>query len=176
MFFLLFFVKLVDSKYSWTLDRINQYSFFPDFQVENYNSNNNAIDIYVVDSGLNNKKYFYDNIVEKKNFINTIEEDENGHGTFVTSLISSKYYGVTNNVKIHSLKVFGLEGSTNTEYVINSLKYIRNKCKTLNKCVVNLSLGMSDRVDDVDNLLEKMHDENILIVAAAGNDSAGIGK
>ena len=169
MFFLLFFIRLTESKYSWTLDRINQYSFFPDFKIESYNSDENPIDVYVIDSGLNNKKYFYDNIVEKKNFINSIEDDENGHGTFVTSLISSKYYGVTSNVKIHSLKVFGYEGVTSSEYVFNSLKYVRNQCKTLNKCVVNLSLG-SERVDEIDKLLDKMFEENILIIAAAGNE------
>ena len=171
MVFLFFLIGLTQSKYSWTLDRINQYSFIPDFRIETYNSDKNPIDVYVIDSGISLNKYFYNNIVEKKNFINLIKDDENGHGTFVTSLISSKYYGVTNNINIHSLKVFGIEGSTKVNYLFDSLEYVKEQCKTLERCIVNLSLGMSKRIDAIDNLLTDMFNENILIIAAAGNDN-----
>lgn len=170
LFYIIILIKITQAKYSWTLDRINQYTFSPDFIIENYNNNERNIDVYIVDSGITKKKDFYDNIVEIKNFANDIDNDENGHGTFVTSLVSSKYYGVTNGVNIHSLKVFGKEGSTPTNIIYDSLIYIREKCKNAkNNCVINLSLGMDQKINQIDNLLKEMYNENILIVASAGN-------
>lgn len=172
--FILFVVEVNSYRYSWTLDKINQLSHIPDFFINYKNSDQKiSTNVYVVDSGLVDSKYFYDNIYTEINMINLIKEDQMGHGTFVTSQISSKYYGVTSNVNITSIKVFGgIDEPSSSEELINALKYIRDDCKkTTNNCVINLSLGLDERHEETDDLLEQLYNENILIVAAAGNDN-----
>lgn len=175
--FIIFLITNVASyKYSWTLDKLNTISHIPDFFI-NYKNNENqkiSTNVYVVDSGIIKSKYFYNNIYKSISvYPSNVLKDEIGHGTFVTSQISSKYYGVTKNVNITTIKVFGkpTEPSTSKE-LYDALKYIREDCKhTTNNCVINLSLGLNDRYSYIDELLENMHNENILIVAAAGNSN-----
>lgn len=176
MIFLIFFIITVNSfKYSWTLDKLNQISHIPDFYSEYKNDQHERINtnVYVIDSGIINSKYFYDNIYQQKNLINNITKDQIGHGTFVTSQISSKYYGVTKNVNITSIKIFGAEDEkSSSQYLIDALKYVQTDCNnTNNNCVINLSLGLNIRHEPTDKLLETMHDDNFLIIVAAGNDN-----
>lgn len=178
MITLIFFVVAVNSyRYSWTLDKLNQLSHIPDFLIK-YKEDNElttVTNVYVIDSGIVESKYFYDNIYTQVNKYSefSVLYDEQGHGTFVTSQISSKYYGITKNVNITSIKVFGAKDDpSSSRELIEALKYVREDCKnTKNNCIINLSIGLSEKHDDTDNLLEEMHDENILIIAAAGNDN-----
>lgn len=176
MISLIFFVTCVTSyKYSWTLDKLNSLSHIPDFFISYRNDKTVKItsNVYVVDSGISYSKDFYDNIYTEENMINDVKEDQMGHGTFVTSQISSKYYGVTSNVNITSIKVFGKEDDpSSSKELIDALNYIRTDCKkTTNNCVINLSLGLDNKHKETDDLLEVLHNENMLIIAAAGNDN-----
>lgn len=174
MISLIFFVSFVNSyQYSWTLDKINSLSHVPDFIIDYKNEDIKVnTNVYVVDSGIIESDNFYNNIYQKINFYNDIDEDQMGHGTFVASQISSKKYGVTKNVNMTIIKVFG--GKTDlslSSHLEDALQFIEKDCKTTtNNCVINLSLGLSERHEPTDNLLEKLHNQNILIVASAGND------
>lgn len=159
--------------YSWSLDRLNQISIIPDFLIDYKDKEHVKIrtNVYVIDSGIKKTNDFYDNIYKNLNFIDHIEEDEIGHGSFVTSQISSKKYGVTKNVNITTIKVFSKHILSTSDHLISALKYTRDDCKkTKNNCVINLSLGLNQN-DEIDYLLKEMHDENFLIIGAAGNSN-----
>lgn len=168
---IILFILLINKtySYSWSLDFINQNLYFPDFLIKR-NNYQTKTDIFIIDTGITNNTNFYNNIVETQNFINNISFDENGHGTFITSIISSKKYGITKNTNIHSLKVFDNQNATKTIYILNALKYVKTQCKN-KKCIINLSIGLDGINNNLDNVLNDLYKDNIIIVAAAGNSN-----
>lgn len=160
----------VNADYSWSLDRINQKYLIPDFHFFNTNHGYNTT-VYVIDSGFTNNTLFYDNIILTESFIDNNSTDTLGHGTHVISLISSKDYGVSKNVDIVSLKVFNDTHNTTALDLVNALNFSQDHCMNhSNKCIINLSLGLTTIVEEVDDLLNDIYNDNFIIVVAAGND------
>ena len=160
----------VNADYSWSLDRINQKYLIPDFHFFNTNYGYNTT-VYVIDSGFTNNTLFYDNIILTESFIDDNSTDTLGHGTHVISLISSKDYGVSKNVDIVSLKVFNDTHNTTALDLVNALNFSQDHCMNhSNKCIINLSLGLTTIVEEVDDLLNDIYNDNFIIVVAAGND------
>ena len=156
--------------YSWSLDRINQKYLIPDFHFFNTNHGYNTT-VYVIDSGFTNNTLFYDNIILTESFIDDNSTDTLGHGTHVISLISSKDYGVSKNVDIVGLKVFNDTHNTTAIDLINALNFSQDHCMNhSNKCIINLSLGLTTIVEEVDDLLNDIYNDDFIIVVAAGND------
>ena len=156
--------------YSWSLDRINQKYLIPDFHFFNTNHGYNTT-VYVIDSGFTNNTLFYDNIILTESFIDNNSTDTLGHGTHVTSLISSKFYGVSKNVDIVTLKVFNGTHNTTAIDLVNALNFSQDHCMNhSNKCIINLSLGLETIVEEVDELLNDIYNDDFIIVVAAGND------
>jgi len=171
LLFLNILFVIVNAKYSWSIDRINQKTIIPDFQIFNKNFGDN-VTIYVIDSGFTHNKDFFDNIILEKSFIDDDVSDQIGHGTTVISLISSKY-GVSNNVNIVSLKIFNTSYSHDDSYLINALEFTKDHCSNHSrKCIINLSLGFYTIMSDVDLLLEDIYNNNdAIIVSSAGNSN-----
>lgn len=160
----------VNADYSWSLDRINQKYLIPDFHFFNTNHGYNTT-VYVIDSGFTNNTLFYDNIILTESFIDNNSTDTLGHGTHVISLISSKDYGVSKNVDIVSLKVFNDTHNTTALDLVNALNFSQDHCMNhSNKCIINLSLGLTTIVEEVDDLLNDIYNDDFIIVVAAGND------
>ena len=160
----------VNADYSWSLDRINQKYLIPDFHFFNTNYGYNTT-VYVIDSGFTNNTLFYDNIILTESFIDNNSTDTLGHGTHVISLISSKDYGVSKNVDIVSLKVFNDTHNTTALDLVNALNFSQDHCMNhSNKCIINLSLGLTTIVEEVDDLLNDIYNDDFIIVVAAGND------
>lgn len=115
--------------------------------------------------------------------------DDNGHGTHVTGTIaqdtnSNPPYGVAGvayNSTIMPLKVLNYDGSGAEDDLVEALHYAIDHGAR----VVNLSLGIagSGAPDPVSGLpctefvglnaaLDRAYDDNVIVVAAAGNESA----
>lgn len=175
MIFLIFFINVALSKYNWPIDKLNQMLHIPDFYFNTYKNDDIKINtnVYIIDSGISNSNDFYDNIYQKINLVNNQVYDQLGHGTFVTGQISSKTYGIIKNINITIIKIF-TDNESNTDYTIlkDALLFVKDDCETTtNNCIINLSLGLNERNDIIDNLLELLHNQNILIIAAAGNEN-----
>jgi len=164
-------VIIVRSEYSWSIDRINQKSIIPDFQIFNKNYGDN-VTIYVIDSGFTDNVLFFDNIILEKSFIDDNLKDTIGHGTHVISLISSKY-GVSNNVQIVSLKVFNNTHPSDEYHLIDALNFAKQHCSNNSrKCIINLSLGFDGITPVIDTMLEDIYNYNdAIIVVSAGNSN-----
>ena len=166
---ILFFFS--NAEYSWSIDRINQKSIIPDFQIFNKNYGDN-VTVYVIDSGFSDNVLFFDNIILQKSFIDNNLNDSIGHGTHVISLISSKY-GVSNDVKIVSLKVFNSTHESDEYHLIDALNFTKQHCSNNSrKCIINLSLGFDTILPLIDTMLEDIYNNNdAIIVVSSGNSN-----
>jgi subtilisin family serine protease len=101
-------------------------------------------------------------------------KDDNGHGTHVSGIIADL---TLPNVKILPLKVINATGAASITSIIAALTYLSElKAAGLNIRAVNLSLsGAINRSSTIfamyKSVLENIYRQNIIPVAAAGNDS-----
>lgn len=114
---------------------------------------------------LSEKIVYKYNIFEKNDNVSDIH----GHGTEIVSVACSNGYknvfGIAPNAKIIILKAVSDEGKTNNNNLYSALKIAQNKGAT----IVNISLGGYKSDEKVINQINSMIDDNITIVAAAGD-------
>lgn len=132
--------------------------------------------VAVVDTGIDlTHPDLKDSIVQGYDFVNnnTNPQDDNGHGTNVAGIIAAKahggdgYTGVAPGTKLMPIKVFNENGESTTATVIAGIQYaIDNKAN-----IINLSLGSYSDSQALHDLIKQAVNSNILVVAAAGNDS-----
>jgi hypothetical protein len=88
-----------------------------------------------------------------------------GHGTFVAGVLRLVAPGAT----IISYRVLDTAGEGDGYNIAAAvLQAINDSC-----CAINLSLGMVGSNDALDDALQYAKDNNVIVVAAAGNDSSG---
>jgi len=101
-----------------------------------------------------------------------IPDDCNGHGTHVAGIIGANggLKGVAPGVTFHAYRVFGCEGSTTSEIMIDAMERARRGGAD----VVNMSIGAAFQwpqyptAKAADNLVR----HGVVVVASAGNDGA----
>jgi subtilisin family serine protease len=88
-----------------------------------------------------------------------------GHGTFVAGIIKL----TAPESQIYAYRVLDTLGRGNGYDIASAiLRAVADGCR-----VINLSLGMLGRHDAVEDALRYAEDQNVVVVAAAGNDSTG---
>ena len=110
---------------------------------------------------INQNKYFY---------------DDNGHGTFITGILSSNSFisinsGIDNSCDIIVIKALDKDGETASSVVLSAMQWILENMLKFNIRVVCMSFG-SDVVDGYDPLVngaEVLWDNGIVVVTAGGN-------
>lgn len=144
------------------------------------------IGIAVLDTGICNHPDFisYKNrIIVFKDFVNfkNYIYDDNSHGTHVSGIIAGNgfasnglYCGLAPESHIISLKVLDKNGHGNIEDVLNALKWILDNHYLYNIRIVNISVGSTSHTPvQEDSVLvhavNKLWDEGLIVVAAAGN-------
>jgi len=100
-------------------------------------------------------------------------EDEDGHGTHVAGIIGAKdnnigVVGVAPEVDIYAARVSDNNGEIMTTNLIEAIDWAISE----NVDIINLSLGSPKYSSILDVAITKATNEGILVVAAAGNDSA----
>lgn len=134
--------------------------------------------IAVIDTGVNNIQELSGRIVTGYNFINNSSNanDDNGHGTFVSSIIASQVNnsvgiaGINNRVSIMPLKVLDSEGNGYLSDLIKGMQYAIDN----NVSIINLSLASTSFDPILNNIIESAYQRGIIIVAAAGNSGNNI--
>ena len=95
------------------------------------------------------------------------------HGTLVASLIGARgqnntgIAGVNWNVKIMPLVVLDAEGEGSLEGLLEAIRYAVNHGAS----IINLSLAGFDYDEQLDQLLRRVAQANVLVVSATGNDT-----
>ena len=118
---------------------------------------------------------FVDFILNKK-----IAYDDNGHGTCVAGILAGsgaasrgKYKGAAPGCHLVALKVLDRFGNGNKEDVLKAFEWILCNRQRYNIRIVNISVGTTYRTRSEQDVLvkgvEKLWDEGLVVVAAAGN-------
>lgn len=144
------------------------------------------VNIAIIDSGCDvNHEELKDNIIGVYNFTNDDNgsihnvTDYLGHGTHIAGIIGSqnkKYrIGVAPESNLLILKVINKSGFSEADTLIKAIKYAKEwKDKNKKKIdIINLSLGTSKDHQGLKKIINKGISENIIMVAAAGNQGDG---
>jgi subtilisin family serine protease len=98
--------------------------------------------------------------------------DDNGHGTFVTGIISSltdnqagTSFGIAPNVTIMPVKILNYEGYTNLSVVLQGIYYAVEEGAD----IINLSIQGTDPTGFLRDAIIYARNNNVLIVGASGN-------
>jgi serine protease AprX len=114
------------------------------------------------------------------------DDDENGHGTHVTGIISSslqsengQFNGIAPDVNILSVKAFDENGSGSYTDVLDGLNYIYQKRRKYKIRVVNLSLGAKVQStywnDPINQAVMRLWEAGVVVVTSAGNSGSDYG-
>jgi minor extracellular serine protease Vpr len=136
----------------------------------------NRIKIAIIDTGVDfNHPDLYGwgadgKVVGGYNFINPEEPplDTNGHGTQVAGVVAAngKLIGVAPQAKILAYKVSENGEAVSSDLIIKAIdKAIEDKAD-----IINISLGVNQTNEKIDQAVNKALDEEIFVVTAAGND------
>ncbi len=102
--------------------------------------------------------------------------DDNGHGTYVAGIAgaetnnNSGIAGVAWNAKILPVKVVDKDGSGFYDWIIEGITWAADQGAD----VINLSLGGEDASQLLVEALKYAYDKQVVIVASAGNEDAGV--
>lgn len=127
------------------------------------------IRVAVIDTGVSTKAIPKDNISEGKNYVNPklSTEDTYGHGTAVASIILSEapdaqIIPLVSNV-YEDGKIRQVENATLAEMITDAVD--QYDCQ-----IINLSAGLVLDKDSVKNAVDYAAEQDVLVVASAGND------
>lgn len=127
----------------------------------NFKLSKNPINIYILDTGINNNNDFTNRIV----FKNQLIDDLNGHGTAIASLVGSELLGTCKNCNLISYQILNHLGFGKLNNLINSLSLIYENEK---KGVLLLPF-ITSKSKVLNNILHELRLSNFTIVAPAGN-------
>lgn len=140
-----------------------------------------GVTVAVVDTGVNTSGDLAGQVVHAEDFTGEQNnQDSYGHGTFVGGLIDGTgaasggaVEGVAPGAKLVSLKIAGADGGTDVTRVLEALEWIVDYRDVYGIRVVNLSIGFnttqSYAVDPLDFAVERVWNDGVVVVAAAGN-------
>lgn len=112
--------------------------------------------------------------------------DDSGHGTHVCGILAGSgrasqglYKGIAPQANLVVLKILDKKGNGYIDTLIEALQWLTVHAIKYGICVVNISISISpvsslstdeEKKHRLKNVLKKLHDQNVLIVTAAGNE------
>ncbi|MEU3283809.1 S8 family serine peptidase [Streptomyces longwoodensis] len=159
----------------WHLDRIDQRNL-PLNRVYDPPNDASGVNVYVLDSGV---RATHTEFEGRAKGVYTSINDGNGtkdcanHGTFVSSHIAGKTYGVAKKANILAVRILNCNNSATTEQIVDGMDWTaKNATKP---SVVNMSIesdkGVADRA--MDDAAKGMIDSGLLLVLITGNFNKG---
>jgi serine protease AprX len=126
-------------------------------------------------------------IVYFKDFVNgrTGAYDDNGHGTHIGGILcgngrmsGGRYAGMAKNASLVVLKVLDQKGNGNTKDVIRALEWIHMHHRQYHIRLLNFSVGFLpgagwEEQKELLDAIDRLWDEDIMVVTAAGNNGPG---
>lgn len=145
--------------------------------------NGSGVNVAIIDTGIAEHVDFcsFDNrILHFEDFVNgkQVPYDDNGHGTFVASVLAGngflsgkRFSGIAPKANIIMCKALDEKGETGSLTILKAMQWIYDNRERFNIRVVCMSLG-SQPLDSGDPLMqgaEALWNSGIVVVAAAGN-------
>jgi len=131
------------------------------------------VDVYVIDTGifLSHNDFGGRAIFGFKSESWWVDDDENGHGTHVSSTIGGTSYGVAKGVNLIAVKVLDGNGQGTTAGVIAGVNYAVARRRSTGKTSIgNMSLG-GGWSQAMDNAVNAATNAGVYMVVAAGNSN-----
>ncbi|KAF4967572.1 hypothetical protein FSARC_4869 [Fusarium sarcochroum] len=129
---------------------------------------------YVVDTGIKTTHTeFEGRATFGGNFINDVDDDENGHGSHVAGTIGGATFGVAKKVDLVAVKVLDATGGGSNSGVLQGMQFVIDDAKKrgkTGKAVMNMSLG-GDFSEAINRAIEALFKAGIVPVVAAGNEN-----
>ena len=134
--------------------------------------------IAVIDTGVTIIPELSGQVISGYNAINSSNNssDDNGHGTFVSSIIASRVNnnsgiaGVNDRVNILPIKVLAANGEGYLSDLIKGIQYAIDQ----NANIINLSITSTAFNSILNNIIEEAYQKGIIVIAAAGNSGINI--
>ncbi|KAK3335856.1 peptidase S8/S53 domain-containing protein [Cercophora scortea] len=108
------------------------------------------------------------------NFVNTVDTDEDGHGTHVAGTVGGLTYGIAPKTRLVALKVFDGNGYGTWSGILSAISWASNETDARgggSLSVINLSLGGDYNAVINDAVSAAVLHHNITVVTAAGNEN-----
>ena len=148
-----------------------------------------GVTVAVMDTGIADHPDFSHRILDFVDFTagRSGMYDDNGHGTHVCGIIGGtgfasrgRYMGIAPGVRYVVIRVLDKMGNGNTTQVIRAIEWLIRNHKRYNIRILNISVGMlsSAREEERERLLEaveRVWEEQIVVVTAAGNNGPEAG-
>ncbi|KAH6991069.1 peptidase S8/S53 domain-containing protein [Ilyonectria sp. MPI-CAGE-AT-0026] len=133
-----------------------------------------GITAYVVDTGIRTTHVeFEGRATFGANFVDNINDDENGHGSHVSGTIAGATFGVAKKANLVAVKVLDANGGGSNSGVLKGMQFVIDDVanKTLTgKAVMNMSLGGSFS-EAINSAIAAIFKAGIVPVVAAGNEN-----
>ncbi len=136
-----------------------------------------GINVAVLDTGIDySHPELRANVMARDYVVGGSGRDTQGHGTHVAGIIAAtgaagRALGIAPKAKIYSVRV-AVGSSFNSSQLLAGLNHIYNNYRSgSNKVrIVNMSVATESNVTEIKNAINKLTDEGMICVAAAGND------
>lgn len=135
---------------------------------------NTNVKICILDTGINKSHLALPEIKSEIDLVNKDDDatDDNGHGTHVAGIISSKdprYPGIAPNAFLYIAKVLDEEANGREDLIVSAIEW----CKRNNVDIISISIGGSEFNENCDENIIAMKsneavDQGITVVAATG--------
>ncbi|MBD3216382.1 MAG: S8 family serine peptidase [Candidatus Lokiarchaeota archaeon] len=142
-----------------------------------------GINVAVIDTGIDKDHDAFSNGESRITYHDvvyneTLPEDRDGHGTWVASILggnSPSYTGIAPLVNITMIRAFfGTPAISNISTIQKAIEWILLKNNILSVRITSMSLGLSYEASEAttklfNDIVEQLTEQDILVVAAAGN-------
>ncbi len=128
-------------------------------------------------SGLRDRIVFFRDHINKKK----VPYDDNGHGTHIAGILcggldkNNQILGMAPGAELFVFKILDKNGNGSTQKAIQALEWIEQNHKRYQIRILNFSMGYLNNANPnlqkvLINKLEKLWDEGMIVVTAAGNN------
>lgn len=140
-----------------------------------------GVGVVVLDTGVDcTNEDLAGHCVSGYDFVNStsIVKDDNGHGTHLAGTIAASdnsigVIGMAPDANVIAVKVLGADGKGNGTDILNGMQWILDHQVQYNIWVVNMSFGDRAPYQPEKDMINRLEDAGIVVVAASGNDGLG---
>jgi len=162
---------------AWGICRLSHYGPITGSALTTYKWDSNeagsGVDVYVIDTGIKTTHQEFDGrAVWGANYVDSIRDDNNGHGTHCAGTVGGSTVGVARYARLVAVRVLNGQGSGTNSGVISGVNYACTSYRNRGvPSVASMSLGGSYNTA-MNNAVANLVACGVTTAVAAGNDNA----